>query len=69
MLTRESFLAEIERFLAATGMAPSAFGRAAVADPNLVSDLRAGRTPGLKLVERIDRFIREGARGGSTGKA
>jgi hypothetical protein len=50
MLTRASFLAETERFLAAT----------AVAAPNLVSDLRAGRTPGLKLVERIDRSIREG---------
>lgn len=57
MLTPEDFLAEIEAFLTRTGMSASAFGRAAVGDPNLVGDLRAGRMPNLRLVGRVNSYI------------
>lgn len=58
MLTAKSFLAQIEAFLERQGMSATAFGSEAVKDPNFVSDLRAGRMPSLRLVERVDEFMR-----------
>lgn len=58
MLTAASFLAQIEAFLERQGMSATAFGSEAVKDPNFVSDLRAGRMPSLRLVERVDEFMR-----------
>jgi len=57
MLTAQEFRNEIETFLAKTGMSATAFGRAAVNDPNFVGDLANGRTPSLRLVERISKFM------------
>lgn len=53
----EAFLSEIEAFLAHSGISASAFGRAAVADPNFVGDLRTGRAPSLRLVDRARDYI------------
>ena len=62
MLTSEQFVAEIDAFLAHSGMSASAFGRAAVNDPNFVGDIRGGgRMPGLRLVEKVALFIKEHA--------
>lgn len=47
----------IEKFLRATDMPPAKFGRLAVRDPRLVFDLRRGREPGQRMVERIDAFL------------
>jgi predicted transcriptional regulator len=58
MITQVEFLAEIEEFLRETGMAPARFGKEAVADPTLVIELRKGRDPGLRLVERINAYMR-----------
>lgn len=59
MVTAESFIAEIDAFLAASGMSPTAFGKAAVGDPSFVSDLKSGgRTPGLRLVDKVNEYIR-----------
>ena len=44
-----SLLQRIEAFLKETAMPPTVFGRAAVRDPRLVSDLRGGREPGARL--------------------
>jgi hypothetical protein len=52
-----AFLAEIEDFLAHERVTASAFGRAAVGDPNLVRELRRGRAPGLRLVDRARAHI------------
>lgn len=52
-----AFLAEIETFLQRAGMSPSGFGRAALGDPNFVRDLRAGRAPSLRLVDRARAFM------------
>lgn len=57
MVTAESFVAEVDAFLESSGMSPTAFGKAAVGDPSFVSDLKAGRTPGLRLVDRVCAYI------------
>jgi hypothetical protein len=53
-----AFLSEIEAFLARAGVAPSTFGRAAVGDPNFVRELREGRAPSLRLVDRARACMR-----------
>ena len=52
-----AFLAEIDAFLARERVSSSAFGRAAVGDPNFVHDLRNGRAPNLRLVDRIRAYM------------
>jgi hypothetical protein len=51
-------LAEIDRFLNKTGMTPTAFGKAAIGDPNFVRDLRGGREPRSRLITRAQEFMR-----------
>ena len=53
-------LAKIDRYLKATKMAPTRFGRLAVRDPRLVHDLRRGREPGPRMVARIEAFLSAG---------
>lgn len=57
MLTLETFLADIDAFLELEGMSPTAFGKEAVGDPNLVHDLRNGRMPGLRLIGSVQAFM------------
>jgi len=59
-----SLIWRIERFLRASGMPETRFGRLAVRDPRLVGDLRNGRQPRAGTVARIEAFIasREQAR-------
>lgn len=54
-----SLLIKITRFCRATRMPPTKFGRLAVNDPRLVHDLRLGRQPRRKTVERVERFMAE----------
>ena len=65
----EAFLAEIEAYLARERVSPSGFGRAAVGDPNLVRELRAGRAPGLRLVDRARAFMAGQRRAGAPADA
>lgn len=58
MMTNEQFMAEVEGFLSRSGMAPTRFGQDAVGDPNLIRNLREGRSPSLKTVERVLDCIR-----------
>ena len=51
----------IEKFLRATDMPPSKFGRLAAGDPRLVFDLRRGREPRGPMVERIEAFLLQAA--------
>lgn len=53
-------LLEIERFIKAHNMAPSRFGRNAVNDPKLVSNLRAGREMRPATADRVREYIRCG---------
>jgi hypothetical protein len=58
--TPEELVHKIEAFIARHRMAETRFGRDAVRDPNLISDLRAGqRLPGLTKLNRIADFMRQ----------
>jgi 2,4-dienoyl-CoA reductase-like NADH-dependent reductase (Old Yellow Enzyme family) len=57
MTLLESFLADIETFLAERGMEASLFGRDALKDPNFVFELRKGRCPNLRTIERVGAFM------------
>jgi hypothetical protein len=50
-------LRKITLFLRHSGMKETRFGRDAVNDPRLVSDLRKGRQPRAGTVSRIEQFI------------
>lgn len=50
-------LRAIERHISRHGIAPTRFGRDAVGDPRLVHDLRRGREPGRRMVERVTRYM------------
>jgi hypothetical protein len=52
-----NLLQRIEAFLNESAMPPSVFGRAAVCDPRLVSDLRGGREAGLHIQCRVEHFM------------
>ena len=58
MSQAQTFLTEIEAFLARTKMPPTSFGTQAVKDPNFVRDLRGGRSPSLETADRVRDFIR-----------
>ncbi|WP_342248637.1 hypothetical protein [Sphingomonas sp. OTU376] len=54
----EELVSKIETFIARHDMAETRFGRDAVGDPNVLSDLRAGqRLPGLIKLRRIAKFM------------
>lgn len=57
MTTVESFREEVEDFLRRSGMSATAFGKEAVGDPSFVPDLREGRAPSLRLVEKVSKYI------------
>lgn len=47
----------IERFLRANPISATRFGRDAVGDPRLVADLRRGREPRARMVNRLEHFM------------
>ncbi len=53
----ETLLVEIDRFLERTGTAPTAFGKAALSDPNFVWNLRSGREPRFSTAQRVRDFM------------
>ena len=54
---RDPILPAVERFLTASGMSPTAFGRVVARDPALVHDMRAGRDLRRTTRARIRAFI------------
>jgi phosphopantothenoylcysteine decarboxylase/phosphopantothenate--cysteine ligase len=52
-----TLLAEIERFLAATGASPTTFGLAAVNDGHLVTNLRKGHSITLKTADKVRAYM------------
>ena len=61
------FSEEVALFLTTSRMAPSRFGRDALGDPGFVAELRKGRCPNLRTIERARAFIT--AHKGSDGRA
>ena len=53
----ELFRARVDAFLERTGVGPTTLGRQAVSDPNLVRELRDGRSPTLATVDQIIAFM------------
>ena len=51
------FMARVDAFLERTGVAPATLGRQAVCDPNLVRELRHGRSPTLATVDQLLAFM------------
>ena len=54
-----SLLHRINRYLDATKMPPTRFGRIAVNDPRLVGDLRRGRELRERTRARVEAMLRE----------
>ena len=50
-------MSRVDAFLERTGARPSTFGRQAVGDPNLVRELRHGRSPTLATVDHCLAFM------------
>lgn len=50
-------LPRVERFLRATGMSWTKFGRLAAGDPRLVADMRNGRMPRPAMERRLEHFM------------
>ena len=56
--TKEELLAEIEAFLARTGMGPTQFGKLIDNNTNVVKRLRAGKSITTDTADKIRDFIR-----------
>ena len=48
-----AFLAEIEAYLAKSGLEPTSFGKQVLGDPNFVFDLRKGRSPSTRTMGKV----------------
>lgn len=57
--TEAELLDRIRAFLDRHEMAPTRFGREATGEPQLISSIEAGRSPSLKVVQRIAAFMAE----------
>ena len=57
--TARSFLQEIDAYLARSGRDPSSFGKEALGDPNFVFDLRKGRSPSARTMDKVRAAMRE----------
>ena len=53
----QSFLIQIEQFLKDKSLEASAFGKQALGDPNFVFDLRKGRSPSTRTLEKVRAFM------------
>jgi sulfate adenylyltransferase subunit 2 len=56
-----TFLADIERFINEAGVDPTSLGKQALGDPSFVFDLRKGRSPSAKTIDRVRGWMRERA--------
>jgi sulfate adenylyltransferase subunit 2 len=55
--TADQFLADINRFLLETKSDPTALGKLALGDPNFVFDLRKGRSPSTRTMDKVRDWI------------
>lgn len=57
ILTTDHLLHQIDTFLKRSGMSPTEMGKAIANDSALIFDIRNGRSPSLRTVERIMAYI------------
>lgn len=56
--TDSDLLEAVDAFLARHGMKPTRFGAEATGEPQLLSSIRDGRSPSLKVWRRVAAYIR-----------
>ncbi len=49
----DPFLAAVETYLKSSGLDATTFGKQALGDPSFVFDLRKGRSPSLRTIEKV----------------
>jgi sulfate adenylyltransferase subunit 2 len=54
----QTFLSEIERFIAANAIDPTTLGKQALGDPSFVFDLRKGRSPSTRTIAKIREWMK-----------
>ena len=60
---RTEFPERVEAFIKMWGYTDSEFGRRALGDPNFILELRrSGRSPTLRTVQKIEEFMKGGAK-------
>lgn len=57
MTFEQEFNSRVNAFLSHTGLSPTAFGLKALGDPNLMRQIRAGRSPSLRTADRLLAYI------------
>ncbi|MDE0359422.1 MAG: hypothetical protein OXN92_17005 [Gammaproteobacteria bacterium] len=62
------FISRVGAFLGRSGLSPTAFGKKAVGDPNLMRQIGRGRSPSLRTADRILAFIAEQGRASGGGR-
>ena len=50
-------LRDVEKFLKVSNTSATRFGREAMGDPRFVADLRNGREPGVRTINRVRAFL------------
>ena len=55
----DQFTHEVEAFLARTGMGHTSFGAACLGDPRFIADLRGGRSPSARTIDKVRAFMAE----------
>ena len=55
----QAFLTDIERFLAEAAIDPTALGKQALGDPSFVFDLKKGRSPSTRTMDRVRVWMRQ----------
>lgn len=53
----QSFLDDVESFLTEADLKPTQFGKEALGDPSFVFNLRNGRSPSAKTMDRVREWI------------
>jgi sulfate adenylyltransferase subunit 2 len=65
----KSFLGEIDRFLESAGLDPTSLGKQALGDPSFVFDLRKGRSPSTRTIEKVRGWMQQHLKPQSSGTA
>ncbi len=56
-IVAQTFLNDIDLYLDRNGLEPSAFGKLALGDPNFIFDLKKGRSPSTRTMEKVRAFM------------
>ena len=69
MTFEQEFNSRVDAFLNQSGVSPTALGLRAAGDPNLIHEIRAGRSPSLRMADRVLACIAAWERGAGGARA